>query len=230
MAMRRRQLRPSRRGVRRCGATSRRSGATIRARAGAGASTRSATGRRREPTATRMKLDRRAHRVVVPGFRFAGVRAGLKTEGPDVALIVADGPAVAAGVFTTNTAAAAPVRITQARIASGRARAVLVHAGHANACTGAHGRRTVEVSTARVARALGTHDAAVLACATGKIGVPVPHDVLVPGVDAALAALTSRGFPDMASAILTTDAFPKTAVRRLRLGGRPVTIAVAGKG
>jgi glutamate N-acetyltransferase/amino-acid N-acetyltransferase len=177
-----------------------------------------------------MKLGRRAHRVLVPGFRFAGVRAGLKTAGPDVALIVADAPAVAAGVFTTNKAAAAPVRISQARIASGRARAVLVHAGNANACTGAHGRRTVEVSTARVARALGVRDGAVLACATGKIGVPVPHDVLLPGVDAALAALHRGGFPETARAILTTDAFPKTAVRRLRLGRRPVTIAVAGKG
>ena len=177
-----------------------------------------------------MKLRRRAHRVLVPGFRFAGVRSGLKATGPDVALIVADRPAVAAGVFTTNRAAAAPVRVTQARIASGRARAVLVHAGNANACTGPQGRRTVEVSTARVARALGVPDAAVLACATGKIGVPVPHDVLLPGIDAALSALSPRGFADAARAILTTDAFPKTAVRRLRLGGRDVTLAVAGKG
>src|SRR5262245_9303159 len=135
MAMRRRQLRPSRRGVRRCGATSRRSGATIRARAGAGASTRSATGRRREPTATRMKLDRRAHRVRVPGFRFAGVRAGLKTRGPDVALIVSDRPAVTVGLFTTNRVVAAPVTVSRARVAGGRASAVLVNAGNANACT-----------------------------------------------------------------------------------------------
>ena len=102
-----------------------------------------------------MKLRRRAHQVRVPGFRFAGVRAGLKTTGPDVALIVADGPVVAAGMFTTNQAAAAPVRISRERIAAGRARAVLVHAGNANACTGRAGRRTVEVSTARVAAALG---------------------------------------------------------------------------
>jgi glutamate N-acetyltransferase/amino-acid N-acetyltransferase len=177
-----------------------------------------------------MKLGRRAHRVLVPGFRFAGVRAGLKAAGPDVALIVADAPAVAAGVFTTNTAAAAPVRVTRARIGTGRARAVLVHAGNANACTGAQGRRTVEISTARVARALGVADAAVLACATGKIGVPVPHEVLLPGVDAALTALHPGGFHETALAILTTDAFPKTAVRRVRVNRRPVTIAVAGKG
>jgi glutamate N-acetyltransferase/amino-acid N-acetyltransferase len=177
-----------------------------------------------------VKLGRRAHRVLVPGFRFAGVRCGLKTKGRDVALIVADTPAVAAGVFTTNRAAAAPVRITRERIAGGRARAVLVHAGNANACTGRAGVRTVERSTARVGAALGVGGADVLACATGKIGVPVPDERLLGGVDAALAALSPRGFADMANAIMTTDAFPKTAVRRLRLGGRDVTIAVAGKG
>jgi glutamate N-acetyltransferase / amino-acid N-acetyltransferase len=177
-----------------------------------------------------MKLPRRAQRARVPGFRFAGVRAGLKTAGPDVSLIVADATAVVAGLFTTNRAAAAPVRITRERAAAGRTRAVLVHAGNANACTGTQGVRTVLVSTGRVARALGVAPADVLACATGKIGVPVPHDVLLPGVDAALAKLSADGFADMARAITTTDAFPKTAVRRLRLGGRPVTLAVAGKG
>jgi glutamate N-acetyltransferase/amino-acid N-acetyltransferase len=177
-----------------------------------------------------VKLRRRVHHVVVPGFRFAGVRAGLKTRGRDVALIVADADAVAAGVFTTNRAAAAPVHVTRARLRGGRARAVLVHAGNANACTGAAGRRTVEQSTALAARLLGVPPRAVLACATGKIGVPVPGNVLLPGVRAAVGALSARGFADVARAITTTDAFPKTAVRRLRVGGRPVTIAVAGKG
>ena len=177
-----------------------------------------------------MNLGRRPHHVIVPGFRFAGVRAGLKTRGLDVALVVTDAPMVVAGVFTTNRVQAAPVRVTRERIASGRARAVLVHAGNANACTGHAGRRTVEVSTARVARALGVAIDDVLACATGKIGVPVPHELLLPGVDAAVEALSPRGFADAAVAIMTTDAFAKTAVRRVRLGGREVTIAVAGKG
>jgi glutamate N-acetyltransferase/amino-acid N-acetyltransferase len=177
-----------------------------------------------------VKLRRRAHSVAVPGFRFAGVRCGLKTAGPDVALIVADATVVAAGVFTTNQAAAAPVRISRARLEGGRARAVLVHAGNANACTGAAGRRTVEVSTGVVAKALGVPSTQVLACATGKIGVPVPHELLLPGVERALAALSRARFSDMARAITTTDVFPKTAVRRLRIGGRTVTLAVAGKG
>jgi glutamate N-acetyltransferase/amino-acid N-acetyltransferase len=122
------------------------------------------------------------------------------------------------------------VRVTRARVADGRARAVLVHAGNANACTGRRGVRTVLVSTERVARGLGVDAGDVLACATGKIGVPVPHEVLLPGVDAALARLSPHAFADMARAITTTDAFPKTAVRRLQMGRRTVTLAVAGKG
>ncbi len=177
-----------------------------------------------------MKLPRRAHRVRVPGFRFAGVRAGLKTKGPDVALVVSDRPAVAVGVLTTNRAPAAPVQVTRARLGGGRASAVLTHAGNANACTGRDGIRTVELSTARVAEHLGIEPAAVLACATGRIGMPVPRDVLLRGVDSAHRALSPNGFPDAAQAIMTTDVFPKTAVRRIRLGGRDVTVAAMGKG
>ena len=177
-----------------------------------------------------MKLDRRAHRVRVPGFRFAGVRAGFKTRGPDVALILADAPAVAAGVFTTNRAPAAPVQVARRRVAAGRLRAVLVHAGNANACTGAEGIRTVEESTALVGALVGCPAGRVAPCATGRIGVQVDRRRLAKGVRAAVAALDPDAFPAAAQAILTTDAFPKTAVRRLRLGGKPVTVAVLGKG
>ncbi len=177
-----------------------------------------------------MRLDRRAHRVRVPGFRFAGVRAGLKTRGRDVALIALDAPGAAVGVLTTNRAPAAPVVVTRARLRSGAASAVLVHAGNANACTGAEGRRTVEESTAVAAALLGVAPEAVLACATGRIGLQVPRERLLLGVRAAHAGLTADGFADAAHAITTTDAFPKTAVRRIRLGRRDVTIAVLGKG
>ena len=177
-----------------------------------------------------MKLRRRPHGVRVPGFRFAGVRCGLKSRGPDVALIAADGPAVVAGVFTRNRAPAAPVVAARARVARGRAGAVLVHAGNANACTGAAGRRTVERSTALAGRLLGLSADAVIPCATGRIGVPVPDEVLLAGVRAAAAALRPDRLPAAAVAITTTDAFPKTAVRRLHLGGRPVTVAALGKG
>jgi glutamate N-acetyltransferase/amino-acid N-acetyltransferase len=88
-----------------------------------------------------LKLLRRAHRVRVPGFRFAGVRAGFKGRGPDVALVVSDPPAVTAGVLTRNRAPAAPVQLTRERLRAGRAAAVLVNAGNANAGTGLTGLR-----------------------------------------------------------------------------------------
>ncbi len=177
-----------------------------------------------------MKLARRAHRVRVPGFRFAGVRCGLKSRGPDVALIVADPPAVAAGMFTKNRAPAAPVQVARRRLRGGRIDAVLVHAGNANACTGADGLRTVAESTALAARLLGVDAERVAPCATGRIGVQVDRRKLAAGVRAAVAAVDADGFPAAAQAITTTDVFPKTAVRTLRVGGRRVTVAALGKG
>jgi glutamate N-acetyltransferase/amino-acid N-acetyltransferase len=166
----------------------------------------------------------------VPGFRFAGVRAGFKQRGRDVALIVADAPAVVAGVFTANRAPAASVIVARPRVAKGRANAVLVHAGNANAGTGVEGVRTATLATARAAELLGVPEAGVVPCATGRIGVQVPRARLLRGVEAAVEALDRDGFPALAEAITTTDAFVKTAVRRVRIGGRMVTVAAAGKG
>ena len=177
-----------------------------------------------------MKLGRTVPRVRVAGFQFAGVRCGLKTKGPDLALIVADRPAVTAAMFTSNRVFAAPVAVSRPRAARGRARAILVNAGNANACTGRTGRRTAEISTALVAELLDCAADDVLACSTGRIGVPIPHDKLLPGVRHAVAALSPTGFAAAAHAILTTDAFPKAVVKRFRLGGKPVTLAVMGKG
>jgi len=177
-----------------------------------------------------MKLRRRAHSIRVPGFRFAGVRAGIKTRGPDVALIVADAPAVTAGLFTTNRTTAAPVQVSRARVGAGRASAVLVNAGNANACTGTQGRRTAEESTALAARLLGVAAKSVLVCSTGRIGVQLPRPKLFAGVRAAVKALGPDRLPAAAHAIMTSDAFPKTAVRRIDVGGRRVTVAALGKG
>jgi len=177
-----------------------------------------------------VKLDRRAHRVRVAGFRLAGVRCGLKTKGPDVAVIAAAAPAVAAGVFTRNRAAAAPVVLARRRTAKGRLAAVVVNAGNANACTGAEGLRTAELSTALAARLLGCDPETVVPCSTGRIGARLPRGRLLAGVRTAVAALDADGMPRAADAIRTTDAFPKTAVRRIRVGGAQVTVAALGKG
>src|SRR5262249_11014981 len=141
-----------------------------------------------------------------------------------------EGPGDGAGVPTTTRAPAAPVVITRERLRRGVASAVLVNAGNANACTGREGRRTVEESTRLAAELLGVPPARVLACATGRIGVQVPRARLLRAVRAAPAVLAADGFPAAAHAIMTTDAFPKTAVRRLALGGRRVTVAGLGKG
>ncbi|MCC6766291.1 MAG: bifunctional glutamate N-acetyltransferase/amino-acid acetyltransferase ArgJ [Deltaproteobacteria bacterium] len=178
-----------------------------------------------------MKLDVVETPVAVPGFLFAGVACGIKASGrPDLALIVSDVPAVAAGVVTRNRVKAAPVRIVMERLERGRAQAVVINSGNANACTGAAGMKVARDACAHVAAGLGIDASAVLPCSTGKIGVVLPAAPMRKGVAAALAALDDGGFWRAARAIMTTDAFPKAGARRVRVGGRTVTIAAMAKG
>ncbi|MGK2349363.1 bifunctional glutamate N-acetyltransferase/amino-acid acetyltransferase ArgJ [Actinomyces sp. W5033] len=148
------------------------------------------------------------------GFRAAGVRAGLKASGrPDLALVVNDGPLdVAAGVFTTNRVAAAPVTYSRAAVADGRARAVILNSGCANACTGARGSADAAATAAHTATALGLPAPAdVLVCSTGVIGHHLDMPRLLAGATAAVQALapTPRAGHEAATAIMTTDTVPK---------------------
>ena len=148
------------------------------------------------------------------GFRASGVTAGLKPSGrPDVAVVVNDGPQhAAAGVFTTNRVAAAPVRLSRAALADGRAAAVVLNSGGANAATGAAGledaRRTVE----HTAAALSVDPADVVVCSTGLIGERLAMPLLLEGVSAAAGTLSADGGGDAAVAIMTTDTVPKQAL------------------
>ena len=174
-------------------------------------------------------MRRRAIRV--PGFRFAGVACGIKESGrPDVALIVADRPVVAAGVFTTNRVAAAPVQLGRERLRGGRLQAVVVNSGNANAYTGTAGLRAARAMTAQVAKGLGIDERLVVPSSTGRIGVQLPMPKLRRGIAAALAGLSADGFQAALDGIMTTDAFPKFGARMLRLDGRPVTVGVLAKG
>ncbi|MCL2467687.1 MAG: bifunctional glutamate N-acetyltransferase/amino-acid acetyltransferase ArgJ [Micrococcales bacterium] len=147
------------------------------------------------------------------GFRAAGVTAGLKASGqPDLALVVNDGPSqVAAGVFTSNRVVAAPVVWSRQAVADGTARAVVLNSGGANACTGAQGladsRRTAE----HLAAALGADPEDVLVCSTGLIGVLLPMDAVLAGVDLAVTVLDDDG-EQAATAIMTTDTVAKQVV------------------
>ncbi|MCC6448998.1 MAG: bifunctional ornithine acetyltransferase/N-acetylglutamate synthase, partial [Candidatus Aureabacteria bacterium] len=104
------------------------------------------------------------------GFRAAGVCCGIREGKKDLALLVSDLPAAAAGTFTTNRFCAAPVRLSRTRIAAGRARAIVANSGCANAATGDAGLRDAETVAAAAARAAGLDPAEVLTASTGRIG------------------------------------------------------------
>jgi glutamate N-acetyltransferase/amino-acid N-acetyltransferase len=148
------------------------------------------------------------------GFRAAGVAAGLKASGgPDVALVVNDGPQdVAAAIFTRNRVKAAPVVWSQQVVADGRLSAVVLNSGGANACTGPDGFADTHRSAERVASALQIGAGDVGVCSTGLIGDRLPMPRLLAGIDAAVGALATDGGPDAAEAIRTTDTHAKQAV------------------
>jgi glutamate N-acetyltransferase/amino-acid N-acetyltransferase len=148
------------------------------------------------------------------GFRAAAATAGLKASGkPDVALVVNDGPKqAAAAVFTSNRVAAAPVHWSRQVISDGRADAVVLNSGGANACTGAEGFQNTHATAEKTAALLGISAGDVVVCSTGLIGEQLPMDKLLPGVEAAAAALSDDGGADAAGAIMTTDSVSKQAL------------------
>ena len=177
----------------------------------------------------RVEVDR--YPIRIPGFRFAGVRCGLKEDGRrDVGLIVSDVPAAAAGVFTTNSVKAAPVRIGQERITGGLVQAIVVNSGNANAYTGRHGEKVARETTRLAARHLGIAERLVIPSSTGKIGIPLPFPIVRRGVEEACRLLSPDAFHDALEAMMTTDAFPKFAVERVGIDGRNVTVAGMAKG
>ncbi len=149
------------------------------------------------------------------GFRAAGVAAGIRTgSGPDIALVVNDGPAhAAAGVFTRNKVKAAPVLWSQQVLTTGRLRAVVLNAGGANACTGPQGFQTAHATAEKAAELLGCGAIEVAVCSTGLIGAQLPREAVLAGVETAHAALASA--PDAglaaATAVMTTDTVAKQA-------------------
>jgi len=167
------------------------------------------------------------------GFLAAGITAGLKASGrPDLSLLLAPEGAVCAGTFTTSRVRAACVDLCaeRLRISGGHARAVLTNSGQANACTGERGLADSLVATKALAQRLGLAEAEVLLCSTGVIGVPIPMDTLLAGLDPLLAALGPDGGAAAATAILTTDLVDKQIALEAELGGRRVRVGGMAKG
>jgi glutamate N-acetyltransferase/amino-acid N-acetyltransferase len=147
------------------------------------------------------------------GFRAAGVAAGIKENGnPDLALVVNDGPRrAAAGVFTSNRVKAAPVLWSEQVVKGGAVTAVVLNSGGANACTGPRGFQDTHATAEKAAEVLGHSAGEVAVASTGLIGVTLPMDRLLPGVDLAAAELSEHGGEKAAVAIKTTDTVHKTA-------------------
>lgn len=165
------------------------------------------------------------------GFQFSVVEAAIKKPGRrDLALIYSETPAVAAAVFTTNKVKAAPVLLSAERIACGKAQVLVVNSGNANACTGAQGMVDARETTRLVAAGLGISDELVQICSTGVIGVPLPMERLTAAIPGLIAGRGSATLDDLAAAIMTTDTFPKTAIRIGSVNGVSYTIAGTAKG
>ncbi|MDI9883055.1 bifunctional glutamate N-acetyltransferase/amino-acid acetyltransferase ArgJ [Streptomyces sp. HNM0645] len=149
------------------------------------------------------------------GFTAAGIAAGIKENGnPDLALVVNGGPShAAAGVFTSNRVKAAPVLWSEQVLKGGEVSAVVLNSGGANACTGPKGFQDTHATAEKAAQVLQGHSAGEIAVAsTGLIGVLLPMDKLLPGIEKAAAELSAHGGEKAAIAIMTTDTVHKTAV------------------
>jgi glutamate N-acetyltransferase/amino-acid N-acetyltransferase len=172
--------------------------------------------------------------ILARGYRFAGVHCGIKAEQDrcDLGLIVSDRPASAAGVFTQNRVAAAPVQASRQRLPTAQARGGVICSGNANACTGEQGLRDARRMTEVAAEAIGSRAEQMLVCSTGVIGRPLPMDKIEPGIVAAAGRLaeTPSAFDDLAHAILTTDTKIKVSSRSVSITGQEVRVTGFAKG
>ncbi|MEJ5363906.1 MAG: bifunctional glutamate N-acetyltransferase/amino-acid acetyltransferase ArgJ [Desulfosoma sp.] len=169
----------------------------------------------------------------VPGFQAAAAASGMRYKNRlDCALVVSDTPAAAAGVFTRNRFCAAPVILCKEHLAAtrGAARAVLINAGIANACTGEEGLRRARLSAHHAASVLGIDPQQVLVASTGVIGPQLRLEPLQSALSRLAADLRPEGWEDAAAAIMTTDTVPKTAWAQTELGAIPITCGGMAKG
>lgn len=165
------------------------------------------------------------------GFRAAAVCAGLKKNGKkDLALIVSDTPAAAAGVFTKNRVQAAPVRLDKQRLSSGVGRAIIVNSGNANCCTGDQGMADARAMTRLAADGLKADEAHVLTASTGVIGQHLDMDKIRAAVPGLVSGLSEDGFAAAAEAIMTTDTRPKLVFEQGQMGEKTYSLAAMAKG
>src|SRR5437870_5796851 len=155
--------------------------------------------------------------MLARGYRFAAVPSGIRPNEPgrlDLALLVSDTPAAAAGVFTQNRVVAAPVRLCRERLPRGDARAIVICSGNANACTGQRGLDDALRMAGVTAERVGCPPEQVLVASTGVIGRHLPMKQIETGIAQAAGQLSGEQtafFDRAARAILTTDTAIKTS-------------------
>jgi glutamate N-acetyltransferase/amino-acid N-acetyltransferase len=166
------------------------------------------------------------------GYLAAGVSAGIKKKGLDLAVVFSSQAASAAGVFTLNRVQAAPVVLSKENLKAsrGRARAILINSGCANACTGDRGMRDAQLTTQGLSSHLNIDPSRILVASTGVIGAYLPVPKMLKGISRAVSALNSKGGSAAARAIMTTDTVEKSVAVEGRIGGKTVRISGMAKG
>jgi glutamate N-acetyltransferase/amino-acid N-acetyltransferase len=167
----------------------------------------------------------------VAGVCLATGICGVRYKGRTDVLLAELAPGTtAAGVLTRSLTASAPVEWCRARLKGGRARALVVNSGNANAFTGKSGDKATAATAAAVRRLVGCANNDIYLASTGVIGEPLPAERIVEGIGAIHARLAPEPWAEAAAAIMTTDTFAKGATRTARIGGKPVTINGIAKG
>jgi glutamate N-acetyltransferase/amino-acid N-acetyltransferase len=165
------------------------------------------------------------------GFKCAGISAGIKSGGTkDMALILSDEPAAAAGVFTTNQVCAAPVKVCREHLKHGVARAIVLNSGIANACTGSVGMTAARDMAAETAKIIGCEPQEILVCSTGRIGPQLPLEKIVPGIGKLFDVALGEQVQETAEAMMTTDTRPKVSTAEIQIEGKTVRILGFAKG
>ena len=170
--------------------------------------------------------------IIIPGFKFAGIPAGIKRSGErDLALIFSESPAVTAALFTTNKIKSAPVKLSMERLATHKkCQSIIINSGNANACTGKPGLNNAREMMTKTAEELGISPELVCVSSTGKIGAPLPMGKIKKALPALVKKLSPLSLNHAASAILTTDTVTKISSGKVKIGRKTGIIAGIAKG
>lgn len=178
-----------------------------------------------------MKILENKSFTLVKGIKAAGISCGLKKNGnKDLCLVYSENKAISAGAFTQNQVKAAPVLLSMKNVESENVQALIINSGNANACNGAKGYEDAVTTTELVAKNLNILPSEVLVQSTGIIGLPLPMDKLISGINNICPKLSKDGGEDASLAILTTDTFSKTVTVQIEIDNKTVTIAGIAKG